>query len=150
MGCNRTRVRPATNEEAEGVDTVTSLLAEPDLKDARDTLPTSLTRDDEPTVVESDVMDFRLGRADSQPEPELNAPSNSGRTSASTDMEIVAGDRRVRFQEERADPPRHHLDASSDQEAMVEQRGKTPRRAETSRPVVPFHSSEASLSELPT
>ena len=31
---------------------------------------------------------------------------------------------------------------------MEEPRGKIPRRAETSEPVVPFHSSEASSSEL--
>ena len=77
--------------------------------------------DDEPMVVEGDVMDVRLGRPDSQPDPELNAPANSDATSrcarsgthaepeakvstsAGTDMEIVAGDRRVRFREERAD-----------------------------------------------
>ena len=88
--------------------------------------------DDEPMVVEGDVMDVRLGRPDSQPEPEeLNAPANSNAssrsarsethaepeaeasTSAGTDMEIGVGHRRVRFREER-DSPRHHLDASSD------------------------------------
>ena len=108
-------------------------------------------------------MEVRLGR----PESELNAlansnaPSRSARsethaepeaevsTSASTDIQIVANDRWIRFREERADPPRHHLDASSDQEAMVGPRGKTPRRAETSGFVVPFHSSETSSSELP-
>ena len=47
--CNRAQVRPETNEEAEGIETVTSLL--PNLteaefvKDARDTSPTSLTRE---------------------------------------------------------------------------------------------------------
>ena len=89
--------------------------------------------DDEPMVVEGDVMDDRLGRPDSQPEPELNAPANSNAPShsdrsdthaepeaevstlARTDMEIGVNDRRVRFREER-DPPRHHLDASSDRE----------------------------------
>ena len=124
------------------------------MKDARDERD---PEDDEPTVVEGDVMDVRLGRPDSQPEPELNAPANSDATSrsarsethaepeaevstsASTDMEIVAGDRRVRFREERADSPRHHLDASSDRESMVEPSGKTPRRAETSGSAVPFH-----------
>ena len=154
--CNRTQVRPATNEEAEGIESVTSLL--PNLTEAvregrtrhlADITDEGDPEDDEPMVVEGDVMDVRLGRPDSQPEPELDAPvysdatSRSTRsethaepeaeasTSASTDMEIVAGDRRVRFREERADPPRHHLDASSDQEAMVEPRGKMPRRAET-------------------
>ena len=89
--------------------------------------------DDEPMVVEGDVMDVRLGRPDSQPEPERNAfansnaPSHSDRsethaepqaevsTSAGTDMEIGVNDRRVRFREER-DRPRHHLDVSSDRE----------------------------------
>ena len=154
--CNRTQVRPATNEEAEGIETVTSLL--PDLTEA---VREGRTRhfanindegdpeDDEPMVVEGHAMDVRLGRPDSQPEPEeLNARANSNAsTSAGTDMEIGVGDRRVRFREER-DSPRHHLDASSDRESMEEPRGKIPRRAETSESVVPFHSSEASSSEL--
>ena len=63
-------------------------------------------------------------------------------------MEIGAGERRVRFREERADSPRHHLDASSDKEPVVEPRGKIPRRAEMSESFVPLHSSEASSSEL--
>ena len=124
------------------------------MKDTRDTSPTSLTReileDDEPMVVEGGVVDVRLGRADSQPEPEeLNAPANSNApsqssrsethaepeaktsTSAGTDMETGVNDRRVRFREDR-DSPRHHLDASSDRELTEEPRGKMPRRAETS------------------
>ena len=134
------------------------------MKDARDTSPTSDEGDPEdvePMVMESDVMDVRLGRPDSQREPEeLNAPANSNAssethaeneaeasTSAGTDMEIGVGDRRVRFQEER-DSPRHHLDASSDRESMEEPHRKVPRRAETSESAVPFHSSEASSSEL--
>ena len=171
--CNRTQVRPAINEEAEGIETVTSLL--PNLTEAvregRTRHFADITHEgdpeDEPTVVEGDVMDVRLGRRDSQPEPELNAPANSDATSrsarpeahaepeaevstlAGTDMEIGAGDRRVPFREERADSPRHHLDASSDWEWMVEPRRKSPRRAETSESAVPFHSSEASSSELP-
>ena len=52
------------------------------------------------------------------------------------------------FDFERADSPRHHLDASSDRESMEEPRGKMPRRAETSESVVPIHFSEASSSEL--
>ena len=82
-------------------------------------------------------MDVRLGRPGSQPEPELNAaansnaPSHSDRsetyaepeaavsTSAGTDMEIGISDCRVRFREER-DPPRHHLDVSSDRELTEE------------------------------
>ena len=85
--------------------------------------------------MEGDVLDVRLGRPDSQPEPEFNAPANSNApshsdrsethaepeaevwTSAGTDMEIGVSDRRVRFREER-DPPRHHLDVSSDRELM--------------------------------
>ena len=116
-------------------------------------------------VVEGDVMDVRLGRPDSQLEPELNAPANSNApshsdrsethaepeaevsTSAGTDMEAGVNDRRVRFREER-DSPRHHLDASSDGESMEEPRGKIPRRAETSECVVPCHSSETSSSKL--
>ena len=171
--CNRTQVRPATTEEAEGIETVTSLL--PDLTEAvregrtrhfADITDEGDPEDDEPIIVEGDVMDVRLGRPDSQPEPEeLNAPANSNAssrsartethaepeaeasTSAGTDMEIGVSDRRVRFREER-DSPRHHLDVSSDRELVEEPRGKTPRRSETSESVVPFHSSEARSSEL--
>ena len=75
--------------------------------------------DDEQMVVEEDVMDVRLRRPDSQPEPELNEPANSNATSrsarsethaepeaeastsAGTDMEIGVGDRRVRFRSRR-------------------------------------------------
>ena len=96
------------------------------MKDARDTSPTSLTRedpeDDEPMVVEGDVMDVHMGRPDLQPEPELNAPANSNAsshsdrsetlaepeaevsTSACKDMEDGVNDRRVRFREERVRP----------------------------------------------
>ena len=170
--CNRTQVRPATNEEAEGIETVTSLL--PDLTEAvregrtrhfADITDEGDPEDDEPIFVEGDVMDVRLGRPDSQPEPEeLNALANSiassrsarsethaepeaeASTSAGTDMEIGVVDRRVRFREE-GDSPRHHLDVSSDRELIEEPRGKIPRRAETSESVVPFHS-EASSSEI--
>ena len=169
--CNRTQVRPATNE-AEGIEIVTQLL--PNLTEAvregrtrhfADITEEGDPEDDEPMVVEGDVMDVRLGRPDSQPEPELiapansNAPSHSDRsethaepeaevsTSACTDMEIGVSDRRVRFREER-DHLRHHLDVSSDRELTEEPRGKMPRRAETSEFAVPFHSSEASSSEL--
>ena len=119
-------MRPATNEEAEGIEIVTSLL--PNLTEAvregrtrhfADITDEGDPEDDEPTVVEGDVMDARLGRPDSQPEPELNAPANSNApshssrsethaepeaeasTSAGTDMEIGVGHRRVRFREER-------------------------------------------------
>ena len=153
----------ATNEEAEGIETVTSLL--PNLTEAvregrtrhfADITDEGDPEDDEPMVVEGDVMDVRLGRPGSQPEPEeLNAPANSNApsqssrsethaepeaeasTSADTDMETGVNDRRVRFREER-DSPRHHLDASSDRESMEEPRGKIPKRAETSESVVPF------------
>ena len=60
---------------------------------------------------------------------------------------IGVSDRSVRFREER-DSPRHHLDLSSDRELTEEPRGKMPRRAETRESDVPFHSSEASSSEL--
>ena len=170
--CNRTQVRPATNEEAEGIEIITSLL--PNLtvavREGRTRHFADITDEgdpegEQPTVVEGDVMDVRLGRADSQLEAELNAPANSNATSrsarskthaeteaevstsAGTYMEIGVGDRRVPFREAR-DLPRHHLDASSDRESMVEPCGKTPRRAQTSESVAPFHSSEASSSEL--
>ena len=166
--CNRTQVRPAT-KEAEGIETVSSLILEftEAVREGRTRHFANITdegdpEDDEPVVVEGDVMDVRLGRPHSQPEPEeLNAPANSNATSqssrsethaepeaeastsAGTDMETGVGDRRVRFREER-DSPRHHLDASSDRESMEEPRWKIPRRSETSESVVPFHSSEAS------
>ena len=108
-------------------------------------------------VVESDVMDVRLRRPDSQPDPELNAPANSNAPSHSdrsethaepeAEVSTSAGTDRVRFREER-DSPRHHLDVSSDRELMEEPRGKMQRRADTSESVVPFHSSEASSSKL--
>ena len=122
--CNRTQVRPATNEEAEGIETVTSLL--PGLTEAvrekrtrhfADITSEGDPEDDEDTVVESDVMDVRLGRPDSQPAPESSAPANPDATShsirsethaepeaevstsVSTDMEIGATERRVRLRE---------------------------------------------------
>ena len=64
--CNRTQVRPATNEEAEGIETVTSPL--PDLTEAvregrtrhfADITDEGDCEDDEPMVVEGDVMDVR-------------------------------------------------------------------------------------------
>ena len=166
--CNRTQVRPATNEEAKGIEIVSSLL--PNLTEAVREGRTRhfadiIEEDDEPMVVEGYVMDVRLGRPDSQPEWELNAPANSNApshsdrsethaepeaevsTSAGTDMEIGVSDRRVRFREER-DHPRQHLDVSSNRELTEEPRGKMPRRAETSESVVPFHASEASSCEL--
>ena len=169
--CKRTQVRLATNEEAEGIETVTALL--PSLTEAvregrtrhvADITDEGDPEDDEPTVMEGDVMDFRFGRPDLQREPELNVPANSNApshsarsgthaepeaeasTSAGTDMEIGVGDRRVRFREE-GDSSRQHLDISSDRESMEEPRGKMPRRAETSESVVPFQSFEASSSE---
>ena len=121
--CKRTQVRPATNEDAEGIETVTLLL--PNLTEAvregrtrhfADITDEGDPEDDEPTVVEGDVMDVRLGRPDSQPEPEeLNAPAKSNAssrsvrsethaepeaeasTSAGTDIEIGVCDRRDRF-----------------------------------------------------
>ena len=131
--CNRTQVRPATNEEAEGIETVTSLL--PSLTEAvregRTRHFADITDEGDPEDDEPIIVDVRLGRPHSQLEPEeLNAPANSNAssrsarsethaepeaepsTSADTDMEIGVGDRRVRFREERGSP-RHHLDASS-------------------------------------
>ena len=78
--CNRTQVRPATNEDAEGIVTVASLL--PQLTEAvregrtrhfDDITAKGDPDDDEETVMEGDVMDVRLGRPDTQPEPESNA-----------------------------------------------------------------------------
>ena len=75
-------------------------------------------------VVEGDFMDVRLGRPDSQPEPELNVPANSNApshsaksethaepeaeasTSAGTGMETGVNDRRVRLREEGIVSPR--------------------------------------------
>ena len=118
------QVRPATNEEAEGIETVTSFL--PSLTEAvregrmrhfADITDGGDPEDDEPIVVKEDVMDVRLGRPDSQPELELNEPANSNATSrsarsgthaeseaeastsAGTDIETGAGDHRVRFRE---------------------------------------------------
>ena len=60
----------ATNEEAEGIETVTSML--PNLTDAvregrtrhfADITDEGGPEDDEPMVVEGDVMDVRLGKA---------------------------------------------------------------------------------------
>ena len=60
--CNRTQVRPATNEEAEGIETITSLL--PSLTEAfregrtrhfADITDEGDPEDDEPMVVEGDV-----------------------------------------------------------------------------------------------
>ena len=152
--CNRTQVRPATNEEAEGIETVTSLL--PNLTEAvregrtrhfADITDEGDPEDDEQMVVEGDVMDVRLGKPDSQPEPELNAPANCNA------MEIGVGDRRVRFRDERDSSVIAGFDFemrehSSDRGSMEEPRGKMPRRAETSESVVPLHSSEAGSSEL--
>ena len=100
--CNRTQVRPATNEEAEGIETVTSLL--PNLTEAvregrtrhfADITDEGDPEDDEPMVVEGDVMDVRLGRPDSQREPELNAfeierPSHSDRSETHAEPEAEA------------------------------------------------------------
>ena len=70
--CCRTQEGPATNEEAEGIEAVTSLL--PNLTEAvregrtrhsPDTTDEGDPEDDEPMVVEGDVMDVRLGRPDS-------------------------------------------------------------------------------------
>ena len=98
--CNRTQVRPATNEEAEGIETVTSLL--PNLTEAvregrtrhfADITDEGDPEEDEPTVVEGDVMDVRLGRPDSQPKPELNAHANSDATSRSARSETTRSPR---------------------------------------------------------
>ena len=80
-----------------GIETVTSLI--PELTDAvREGRPRHLTditeegdpEDDEDTVAESNVMDVRLGRPDSQAEPESNAPANPDATSRSARSETHA------------------------------------------------------------
>ena len=89
--------RPATNEEAEGIETIASLL--PGLTEAvregrtrhfADITDEGDPEDDEPMVVEGDVMDVRLGRPDSQPEPEFNASANPDATSRSARSETHA------------------------------------------------------------
>ena len=89
--CHRTQVRPATNEEAEGIETVASML--PELTEAvregrtrhfADITDEGDPEDDEPMVVEGDAFDIRLGRPDSQPEPELNANATSRSTRSGT------------------------------------------------------------------
>ena len=153
--CNRTQVRPATNEEAKGIEMVASLSPEltETVRDGATQRFADITAeggpdDDHKTVVGGDVMDVRLGRPDSQPEPESNAPttrnaaSRSTRsethaepkaevaTSLGTDMEIESSDRRVRLREEATDPLRPTQDASTDQESTTEPCGKVPRPAE--------------------
>ena len=86
-----------TNEEAEGIETVTALLPSltKSVREGRTRHFADITEegdpeDDEPMVVEGDVMDVRLGRPDSQPEPELNAPANSDATARSARSETHA------------------------------------------------------------
>ena len=95
--CYRTQVRPATKEEAEGIETVALLLLglteavrEGRTRHFADITDKGDPGDDEETVMEGDVMDIRLGRPDSQPEPELNAPPNPDATSRSTRSETNA------------------------------------------------------------
>ena len=123
----QSQVRPATNEETEEIDTVASLL--PELTEAvregrtrhfADSTDEGDPEDEEEAIVEGDTMDIRIGRRDSQREPEVNAnldaTSRSNRsethaepeaevsTSIGTDMEIEASERTVRFQEEKRTP----------------------------------------------
>ena len=121
--CNRTHVRPATNEKAEGIETVASLLlglTKVVREDARDT---TMTRgdfeDDEDTVVESDVMDVRSSTYLPIPTPHHAVPDQNLAVepesevalSIGMDMETGASDRRVRFRDKLNmvsifDPPR--------------------------------------------
>ena len=135
----------ASNEEAEGIETVASLLPgltevvrEGRTRHFADITAEGDPEDDEEMVVEGSVMDVRLGRPDSKPEPEFNAPatpnaaSRSVRsethaepkaevsTSIGTDMEIGSSYRRVRLEGESTDTPRHHPDASPDRELMTQ------------------------------
>ena len=73
--CNRTQVRPVTNDEAEGIETVTSLLPnltvavrEGRMRHFADITDEGGPEDDQPMVVEGDVMHVRFGRPDSQPD----------------------------------------------------------------------------------
>ena len=151
--CNRTQVRPATNEETEGIEAVASLLAglteavrEGRTRHFDDITDEGDPEDDEETVVEGDVVDVRLGRPDSQPEPELNTPTNPGRHI--TQYPIRNGARpspRSRLQSAwtwRLDPVIAGF--AFDQESMMEPRWKTPRRAEACGYSEPFRSPEAS------
>ena len=113
-------MRPATNKEAEGIETVASLLLglTEAFREGRTRHFADITAEGDPggyedTVVEGGVMDVRLGIPDSESEPEFNAPatpnaaSRSTRsethaevaTSIGTDMEIESSDRRVRLRE---------------------------------------------------
>ena len=165
--CNRTQVRPATNEEAEGIETVASLL--PNLTEAvcegrtrhfADVTDEGDAADDEPMVVEGDVMTFaREGQIRSRnrssmhlpiPTPHHKVPDQKPtrnlrlkprlQPALTWKLESMTVSRRERF-----------LETSSGRilgPGVEEPRGKIPRRAETSESVVPFHSSEASSSEL--
>ena len=146
--CNRTQVRPATNEEAEGIDTFTSLL--PSLTEAvrkgrmrhiADITDEEDPEDDEQMVAEDYFMDVRLGRPDSQLEPKLNEPANSNATSRMPDQKLNAEpeaeastsagtDMEIR---EEGDSSRHTMDVSSDRESMEEPRG-TLKRARPGSP----------------
>ena len=82
---------------AEGIETVTSLLPnltevvrEGRTRDFADITYEEDPEDDEQMVVEGDVLDVRLGRPDSQLEPELNAPANSNASSRSARSETHA------------------------------------------------------------
>ena len=70
---------PATNEEAEGMPRSYLNLPKQFVKDARDIFADIFAEedpdDDEETVVEGGVVDVCLGRPDSHPEPESNAPA---------------------------------------------------------------------------
>ena len=111
-------------------------------------------------------MDVRFGRPDSQPDPELNAPAIPTPHHAVPDQKPTRSPRpRSRLQpaptwrlepviagfdfEKREPIPRDTIWTHPRTGSRWWNRvGKIPRRAETSEAVVPFHSSEASPSEL--
>ena len=73
-------LRNCLHEEVEGIETVASL--SPELTEAAregrtrhvaDIIDEGGPEDEEETVLEGDAMDIRLGRRESEPEPELNA-----------------------------------------------------------------------------
>ena len=167
--CNRTQVRPATNEEVEGIETVTSLL--PSLTEAvreRDTSPTSPTRGILKTMSQQlwKVMSWTFAwegqicsrnlismyrpiptRRHTVPDQELmRRPRPRPRLQPALTWRsesVIAG-----FDFVKKESPRDIIwTHPSDRESLEEPRGKMPRRTETSESVVPFQSSEASSSE---
>ena len=111
------------------------------MKDARDTSPTSLTR----VILRTTSRRLRKATSWTFAWEDQTRDFNRQRQGDWSQRSQGSTPRR----EHRFPRPRHHLDASADQESMVEPRGEMPRRAETSEYGVPFRSVEASPSEPP-